>query len=210
MLRAISTGLSSVGEFREGALGGGTDNQQEMPDHDALTGPPEILPPDRETLPALAPTAAEVALQVENVAIAASGLRLHIARSKTDPDRLGAEIGLPRGKHVETCPLRAFEDRQIVAQRQAEPLFRRIGAGDRIGALVGPASGRGAADPGAPGAASLADAGRARTAQRACAAGQIHHRDHQSERAGRRHHAPHPPSRFTHHAWLRTARQPHR
>jgi integrase len=77
-----------------------------------------------------------VALQVEDVALTASGLRLRIARSKTDPDRQGAEIGLPRGKHVETCPLRAFEDWQVVAQRQAGPLFRRISTGDRIGALA--------------------------------------------------------------------------
>jgi hypothetical protein len=38
-----------------------------------------------------------VALQVEDVALAAGGLRVRIPRSKTDPAGQGAEIGLPRG-----------------------------------------------------------------------------------------------------------------
>jgi integrase len=74
-----------------------------------------------------------VALQVEDVAIVAGGLRLRIARSKTDPAGQGAEIGLPRGKHIETCPVRAFEAWQDVAKRRAGPLFRRISTAGRIG-----------------------------------------------------------------------------
>ena len=74
-----------------------------------------------------------VALRVEDVAIVAGGLRLRIARGKTDQAGQGAEIGLPRGKHVETCPLLAFEAWQEVASRRAGPLFRRISTADRIG-----------------------------------------------------------------------------
>jgi integrase len=74
-----------------------------------------------------------VALQVEDVAIVAGGLRLRIARGKTDQAGQGAELGLPRGKHVETCPVLAFEAWQAVARRKAGPLFRRISTGDRIG-----------------------------------------------------------------------------
>jgi integrase len=74
-----------------------------------------------------------VALQVEDVALAAGGLRVRIPRSKTDPAGQGAEIGLPRGKHVETCPVRAFEAWQAVAKRKAGPLFRRISTGGHIG-----------------------------------------------------------------------------
>ena len=74
-----------------------------------------------------------VALQVEDVAVVAGGLRLRIVRGKTDPTGQGAELGLPRGKHVETCPLRAFEEWQAVAKRRAGPLFRRISTADRIG-----------------------------------------------------------------------------
>ena len=74
-----------------------------------------------------------VALQVEDVAIVAGGLRLRIARGKTDQASQGAEIGLPRGRHVETCPHRAFDDWQEVAKRRAGPLFRRISTAGRIG-----------------------------------------------------------------------------
>jgi integrase len=74
-----------------------------------------------------------VALAVEDVAEVAGGLRLRIPRAKTDQAGQGAEIGLPRGKHAETCPVRAFHDWQAVAKRQAGPLFRRISTGDRIG-----------------------------------------------------------------------------
>jgi integrase len=74
-----------------------------------------------------------VALHVEDVVEVAGGLKLRIRRGKTDQMGQGAEIGLPRGRHVETCPLRAFHSWQAVAKRKAGPLFRRISTGDRIG-----------------------------------------------------------------------------
>ena len=74
-----------------------------------------------------------VALLVEDVAVTAAGLRLRLRRSKTDVSGQGAEIGLPRGRHIETCPYRAFDEWQEVARRRAGPLFRRISTGDRIG-----------------------------------------------------------------------------
>jgi integrase len=74
-----------------------------------------------------------VALRVENVATVPGGLRLRILRGKTDQAGQGAEIGLPRGRHVETCPVRAFEAWQAVARRKAGPLFRKISTGDGIG-----------------------------------------------------------------------------
>ena len=74
-----------------------------------------------------------VALHVEDVAVVTGGLRLRIRRGKTDQAGQGAEIGLPRGRHVETCPVRAFEAWQVVAKRKAGPLFRRISTGDGIG-----------------------------------------------------------------------------
>jgi integrase len=77
-----------------------------------------------------------VALNVEDVAAVAGGLRLRIRRGKTDPAGQGAEIGLPRGRPPETCPVRAFEAWQAVAQRRAGPLFRSISTGDRIGAAA--------------------------------------------------------------------------
>ena len=74
-----------------------------------------------------------VALHVEDVAVVTGGLRLRIRRGKTDQAGQGAEVGLPRGRHVETCPVRAFEAWQAVAKRKAGPLFRRISTGDGIG-----------------------------------------------------------------------------
>jgi len=75
-----------------------------------------------------------VALQAQDVTVTAGGLRLSIRRGKTDQAGQGAEIGLPRGRHPETCPVRAFEDWQAVARRRAGPLFRRISTKDNIGA----------------------------------------------------------------------------
>jgi integrase len=74
-----------------------------------------------------------VSLHVEDVAVVPGGLRLRIRRGKTDQAGQGAEVGLPRGRHVETCPVRAFEAWQAVARRKAGPLFRKISTGDRIG-----------------------------------------------------------------------------
>jgi integrase len=78
-----------------------------------------------------------VALRVEDVtAVAGGGLRLRIRRAKTDRAGEGAEIGLPHGKHAETCPVRAFADWQAVARRSTGPLFRRVSAEGRIGAAA--------------------------------------------------------------------------
>ena len=74
-----------------------------------------------------------VALQVEDVVATAEGLRVRIRRGKTDRAGEGTELGLPRGRHVETCPTRAFEAWQAVAKRKAGPLFRRISTAGRIG-----------------------------------------------------------------------------
>ena len=49
-----------------------------------------------------------VALRVEDVVIVGGGLRLRIRRGKTDQTGQEAEIGLPRGRYGETCPVRAF------------------------------------------------------------------------------------------------------
>jgi integrase len=73
-----------------------------------------------------------VSLNVEDVTLVGGGLRLTIRAGKTDQTGQGAEIGLPRGKHVETCPVKAFLDWQAVAGRNAGPLFRKISTGGGI------------------------------------------------------------------------------
>src|SRR6201996_5575325 len=77
-----------------------------------------------------------VSLRVEDVAVVSGGLRLRLRRGKTDHAGEGAEIGLPRGRHGETCPVRAFAAWQAVAKRKAGPLFRKISTGDGIGATA--------------------------------------------------------------------------
>jgi hypothetical protein len=67
------------------------------------------------------------------VVVVAGGLRLRISRAKPDQAGQGAEIGLPRGRHIETCPVRAFEAWQAVANRKAGQLFRKISTAGRIG-----------------------------------------------------------------------------
>jgi integrase len=73
-----------------------------------------------------------VALRAEDVAVIADELRPRIRRGKTDQAGQGAEVGLPRWRHVETRPVRAFEAWQAVARRKVGPLFRRISAGGGI------------------------------------------------------------------------------
>ncbi len=79
-----------------------------------------------------------VALQVEDVAPVAGGLQKPQDRpgGQTGQDGQGAEIGLPRGKYAETCPVLAFDAWQAVAKRRAGPLFRRISSGGTIGAAA--------------------------------------------------------------------------
>jgi len=74
-----------------------------------------------------------VALRVEDVVATAAGLRIRIRRGKTDRAGEGADLGLPHGRHAETCPVRAFAAWQAVARRRAGPLFRRVSTGDTIG-----------------------------------------------------------------------------
>ncbi|WP_249195526.1 site-specific integrase [Gluconobacter cerinus] len=74
-----------------------------------------------------------VALTTETVRIVATGLKLHIARSKTDPEHRGEEIFLPRGKHRETCPVLALERWLKKAEIMDGPLFRSINRWEQVG-----------------------------------------------------------------------------
>ena len=68
--------------------------------------------------------------------LAGAGGRLRHRDHPPQQDRSGGAGGRgrpPRGRHVETCPVRAFEAWQAVARRKAGPLFRKISTGDGIG-----------------------------------------------------------------------------
>ena len=115
-----------------------------------------------------------VSLQVEDVAVVGGGLRLRIRHSKTDQAGQGAEIGLPRGRHSETCPVRLrglaggrqAPRRAAISPDQHGGCDRRHRAAPRCGAP----------HPGASGGDGRDRRGRVRPAQRACVARRLHHR----------------------------------
>lgn len=54
------------------------------------------------------------------------GLIIHLARSKTDQDAEGQQIGVPYGSNPETCPVRAYERYLAAAGIESGPAFRGI------------------------------------------------------------------------------------
>jgi integrase len=73
-----------------------------------------------------------VGLDVKDVTVDAKGMRIRIMRSKTDRAGEGAEIGIPRGKHAETCAVSAYERWRMVADRKTGPVFFRISSANRV------------------------------------------------------------------------------
>ena len=73
-----------------------------------------------------------VALTVKDVTVDAKGMRIRIMRSKTDKAGEGAEIGIPRGKHAQTCAVSAYERWRLVADRKTGPVFFRINSTNRV------------------------------------------------------------------------------
>jgi integrase len=49
-----------------------------------------------------------VALNVEDIEETPDGMKITIRRSKTDQEGEGQKVGIPRGKHAATCPVRAL------------------------------------------------------------------------------------------------------
>ncbi|MDO9714211.1 tyrosine-type recombinase/integrase [Paracraurococcus lichenis] len=67
-----------------------------------------------------------VAVQREHITLTPEGLRLLIPRAKTDQQGRGAELGLPRGRHAATCPVRALEAWLQASDCRYGPVFRKI------------------------------------------------------------------------------------
>src|SRR5487761_1542129 len=65
-----------------------------------------------------------VALDVDDLEATAQGLRVRIRRSKTDQEGSGREVGIPFGRHVDTCPVKAWRAWQSSAGLLTGPCFR--------------------------------------------------------------------------------------
>ena len=61
------------------------------------------------------------------IEVTAEGLAIRLAASKGDQAREGVRIGIPRGKHPDTCPVRAVEAWIKAAELTHGPLFRPVG-----------------------------------------------------------------------------------
>ncbi len=66
------------------------------------------------------------AIEVEHITWKPRSLELLIPRSKTDAEAEGARIGIPRGKAVGTCPVRALQAWLQNAGIERGPVFRAI------------------------------------------------------------------------------------
>lgn len=73
-----------------------------------------------------------VAVEREHLRFTEAGLRLLLPSSKTDQEGRGVELGISRGKHRSTCPVRALEAWLSASSCRFGPVFRKI---DRWGTV---------------------------------------------------------------------------
>ena len=62
----------------------------------------------------------------EHLTLTREGLRLLIPRAKADQQGRGAELGIPRGRKPQTCPVRALEAWLQMSSCRFGPVFRKI------------------------------------------------------------------------------------
>jgi integrase len=67
-----------------------------------------------------------VSLNVGHVEFSKDGLRVTVAKSKTDQEGSGRKVGIPYGSHPETCPVRALRAWLEAARIERGALFRPI------------------------------------------------------------------------------------
>jgi integrase len=73
-----------------------------------------------------------VSIDLASVDFVRQGLCLRLGRSKTDQDGAGAELGISRGRHRVTCPVRVLEGWLRERGRWPGPLFCRLSPGGAI------------------------------------------------------------------------------
>lgn len=74
-----------------------------------------------------------VRLDLEDVFEDEHGLRLRIRRSKTDQERAGALVGVPRGDNTETCPVTAWRRWLAESGITTGPVFRPVNRHGQLG-----------------------------------------------------------------------------
>jgi integrase len=82
-----------------------------------------------------------VALKLSDVTFGDQGATLHVRREKQDQegrDGVGRSIGLPHGKHPETCPVTALRDWIGRRGSYAGPLFTRFDRPNAVGVPIQP------------------------------------------------------------------------
>jgi integrase len=67
-----------------------------------------------------------VALDIDDVQITREGMIVTIRRSKTDQEGAGQKVGIPRGRHPGTCPVKALAAWLGLAGIEAGAIFRPI------------------------------------------------------------------------------------
>jgi integrase len=80
-------------------------------------------------------TATLAALALADVAFSERGASLWIPREKQDQEGRGRLIGLPHGKHPETCPVHALRDWIARRGEFPGPLFTRLNGGEATHAM---------------------------------------------------------------------------
>ena len=73
-----------------------------------------------------------VAIDAEHLRFTRDGMTIAIARAKGDQEGEGARIGIPRGLHPLTCPVRAMEAWLKRSRIAYGAVFRRISAGGAL------------------------------------------------------------------------------
>ena len=67
------------------------------------------------------------ALRTDDIEVRPEGLVVRVRQEKQDQTGKGRYIGLPRGQHPESCPVRAFEEWMEKRGKDAGALFHRFG-----------------------------------------------------------------------------------
>jgi len=73
-----------------------------------------------------------VALDVEDIGESQLGLLLRVRRGQIDQDGYGQSVGIPHGRHPDTCPVSAVQNYLATAGLSSGPMFRAVNRGGHL------------------------------------------------------------------------------